>query len=164
LRCGVADRSAYATVGPNSPWTGSYAGRGDIRCGFDQSARLGVEVARAGDTARIAGLARSGPRAAIAFHVGPQLVDTWLRYTWSSSQRTAALKSQATTVSLWDPDSAKAAQRHHRVEGQAHGASAAVLTDRRQCTQRSRGRTPLSARLESGAHAGRCTQRIAGCG
>ncbi len=38
------------------------------------------------------------------FHVEPQFVDTWLRFTRVLKQRNAALKTQASTVSVWDTD------------------------------------------------------------
>lgn len=38
------------------------------------------------------------------FHVEPHFVDTWLRYTRVLKQRNAALKTQAETVSVWDPE------------------------------------------------------------
>ncbi len=41
------------------------------------------------------------------FHVEPQFVDLWLRYSRVLRQRNAALKSQASTVSVWDADLAK---------------------------------------------------------
>jgi DNA replication and repair protein RecF len=41
------------------------------------------------------------------FHVEPQFVDLWLRYTRVLKQRNAALKTQASTVSVWDSDLAR---------------------------------------------------------
>ncbi len=41
------------------------------------------------------------------FHVEPQFVDLWLRYSRVLRQRNAALKSQTSTVSVWDADLAK---------------------------------------------------------
>ena len=113
---------------------------GDVRRGVDQSVRLGVEVTRTGATARISGrpadtLAELSQFFAVqviepgvhrlieeggyrrrrwldwaVFHVEPQFVDTWLRYTRVLKQRNAALKSQAATVSVWDPDLARLGQ------------------------------------------------------
>jgi DNA replication and repair protein RecF len=96
--------------------------------------RVGFEVTRAGTTARIAGrpaetlaeLSQIFPVQVIepgihrlveeggyrrrrwldwaVFHVEPQFVDLWLRYTRVLKQRNAALKTQAATVSVWDAD------------------------------------------------------------
>ncbi len=99
--------------------------------------RLGFEVSRAGATARIAGraaetLAELSQVFAVqviepgihrlieeggyrrrrwldwaVFHVEPQFVDSWLRYTRVLKQRNAALKTLASTVSVWDADLAR---------------------------------------------------------
>ncbi|MBV9727253.1 MAG: DNA replication/repair protein RecF [Gammaproteobacteria bacterium] len=96
--------------------------------------RVGFEVSRAGTTARIAGrpaetlaeLSQIFPVQVIepgvhrlveeggyrrrrwldwaVFHVEPQFVDLWLRYTRLLKQRNAALKTQAETVTIWDAD------------------------------------------------------------
>jgi DNA replication and repair protein RecF len=96
--------------------------------------RVGFEVSRAGTTARIAGrpaetlaeLSQIFPVQVIepgihrlveeggyrrrrwldwaVFHVEPQFVDLWLRYTRVLKQRNAALKTQAATVTVWDAD------------------------------------------------------------
>jgi DNA replication and repair protein RecF len=41
------------------------------------------------------------------FHVEPQFVDLWLRYTRVLKQRNAALRTQAATVRVWDTDLAR---------------------------------------------------------
>jgi len=41
------------------------------------------------------------------FHVEPQFVDCWLRYTRVLKQRNAALKTQAETVVVWDAELAR---------------------------------------------------------
>jgi DNA replication and repair protein RecF len=110
---------------------------GEVRGTFGDSARLGVEVTRSGAAARVAGrpletLAELSQFCAVqviepgihrlveeggyrrrrwldwaVFHVEPQFVDTWLRYTRVLKQRNAALKTQAATVSVWDADLAR---------------------------------------------------------
>src|SRR5215472_18041833 len=110
---------------------------GEIRRPSGDPVRLGVEVTRSGATARIAGrpaetLAELSQYFAVqviepgvhrlveeggyrrrrwvdwaVFHVEPQFVDTWLRYTRVLKQRNAALKTQAATVSVWDTDLAR---------------------------------------------------------
>src|SRR5499427_3770900 len=99
--------------------------------------RLGFEVSRSGSTARIAGrpadtLAELSQAFSVqviepgvhrlveeggyrrrrwldwaVFHVEPQFVETWVRYTRALRQRNAALKTQAATVSVWDTDLAR---------------------------------------------------------
>jgi DNA replication and repair protein RecF len=99
--------------------------------------RLGVEVSRAGTAARVAGrpadtlaeLSQAFPVQVIepgihrlveeggyrrrrwldwaVFHVEPQFVDLWVRYTRVLKQRNAALKTQGPTVGAWDNDLAK---------------------------------------------------------
>ena len=110
---------------------------GQVQSGRDTMARLGVEVTRTGTTARIAGqpaetLAELSHAFAVqviepgihrlveeggyrrrrwldwaVFHVEPQFVDLWVRYTRVLKQRNAALKTQAPTVSVWDNDLVK---------------------------------------------------------
>ena len=110
---------------------------GQIQGDRDTMARLGVEVTRTGTTARIAGqpaetLAELSHAFAVqviepgihrlveeggyrrrrwldwaVFHVEPQFVDLWVRYTRVLKQRNAALKTQAPTVSVWDNDLVK---------------------------------------------------------
>ena len=110
---------------------------GEVRRALGDAVRLGVEAARTGATARIAGrpaetLAELSQFFAVqviepgvhrlveeggyrrrrwldwaVFHVEPQFVDTWLRYTRVLKQRNAALKTQAATVSVWDTDLAR---------------------------------------------------------
>jgi len=41
------------------------------------------------------------------FHVEPQFVDTWVRYTRTLRQRNAALKIQPAQASAWDPELAR---------------------------------------------------------
>jgi DNA replication and repair protein RecF len=41
------------------------------------------------------------------FHVEPQFVESWLRYSRVLKQRNAALKTQAGTVTVWDADLAR---------------------------------------------------------
>jgi DNA replication and repair protein RecF len=99
--------------------------------------RLGFEVSRNGSSARIAGrpaetLAELSQTFSVqviepgihrlveeggyrrrrwldwaVFHVEPQFVDLWVRYTRVLKQRNAALKTQASTVSIWDSDLAR---------------------------------------------------------
>jgi DNA replication and repair protein RecF len=99
--------------------------------------RLGFEVSRNGSAARIAGrpaetfaelsqafsvqvlepgvhrlVEEGGYRRRrwldwAVFHVEPQFVDQWLRYTRVLKQRNAALKTQASAVNVWDPDLAR---------------------------------------------------------
>ncbi|GAC1451433.1 MAG: DNA replication/repair protein RecF [Steroidobacteraceae bacterium] len=38
------------------------------------------------------------------FHVEPQFIDTWLRYTRTLKQRNAALKTDARQATVWDPE------------------------------------------------------------
>jgi DNA replication and repair protein RecF len=110
---------------------------GEIHRASAGSVRLGVEVTRPGTTARIAGrpaetLAELSQLFAVqviepgvhrlveeggyrrrrwldwaVFHVEPQFVDAWVRYTRVLKQRNAALKTQAATVSVWDTDLAR---------------------------------------------------------
>ena len=110
---------------------------GEIGRSSGDSVRLGVEVTRTGATARIAGrpaetLAELAQLFAVqviepgvhrlveeggyrrrrwldwaVFHVEPQFVDRWLRYTRVLKQRNAALKTQAATVTAWDADLAR---------------------------------------------------------
>ena len=110
---------------------------GAISRASGDSVRLGVEVTRNGAAARIAGrpaetLAELSQFFAVqviepgvhrlveeggyrrrrwldwaVFHVEPQFMDTWLRYTRVLKQRNAALKTQAATVSVWDTDLAR---------------------------------------------------------
>jgi len=110
---------------------------GAISRASGESVRLGVEVTRTGAAARIAGrpaetlaelsqffgvqviepgvhrlVEEGGYRRRrwldwAVFHVEPQFVDTWLRYTRVLKQRNAALKTQAATVSVWDTDLAR---------------------------------------------------------
>jgi DNA replication and repair protein RecF len=110
---------------------------GEIRRTSGDSIRLGIEVAREGAIARIAGrpaetLAELSQFFAVqviepgvhrlveeggyrrrrwldwaVFHVEPQFVNTWVRYTRVLKQRNAALKTQAETVRVWDTDLAR---------------------------------------------------------
>jgi DNA replication and repair protein RecF len=110
---------------------------GEIQRPSGEAARLGFEVSRAGSTARIAGrpaqtLAELSEAFAVqviepgihrlveeggyrrrrwldwaVFHVEPQFMDLWLRYTRVLKQRNAALKTQASTVSVWDTELAR---------------------------------------------------------
>jgi DNA replication and repair protein RecF len=41
------------------------------------------------------------------FHVEPQFIDTWLRYTRALKQRNAALKIETTQAVVWDPELAR---------------------------------------------------------
>ncbi len=41
------------------------------------------------------------------FHVEPQFIDTWLRYTRALKQRNAALKIEASQAVVWDPELAR---------------------------------------------------------
>jgi DNA replication and repair protein RecF len=41
------------------------------------------------------------------FHVEPQFVDNWVRYTRALKQRNAALKTQGAAVDAWDPELAR---------------------------------------------------------
>src|SRR5215469_4278486 len=107
---------------------------GDVPRVSGGSVRLAVEVTRPGASARIAGrpaetLAELSQVFAVqviepgvhrlveeggyrrrrwldwaVFHVEPQFVDTWLRYSRVLKQRNAALKTQAATVDAWDTD------------------------------------------------------------
>jgi DNA replication and repair protein RecF len=102
-----------------------------------EAVRVGFEVSRAGTTARVGGrpaetLAELSQVLAVqviepgihrlveeggyrrrrwldwaVFHVEPQFVDLWLRYTRVLKQRNAALKTQAATVGVWDADLAR---------------------------------------------------------
>jgi DNA replication and repair protein RecF len=38
------------------------------------------------------------------FHVEPQFIDTWVRYTRALKQRNAALKSDSSQAAIWDPE------------------------------------------------------------
>jgi len=99
--------------------------------------RIGFEVTRASTTARVAGrtaesLAELSEAFAVqviepgvhrlveeggyrrrrwldwaVFHVEPQFVDLWLRYSRVLKQRNAALKTQDGTVTVWDADLAR---------------------------------------------------------
>jgi len=99
--------------------------------------RIGVEVTRAGTTARLSGrpaetlteLSQVFPVQVIepgihrlieeggyrrrrwldwaVFHVEPQFVDLWLRYTRALRQRNAALKTESAAISVWDADLAR---------------------------------------------------------
>jgi len=110
---------------------------GEVRRNANDRVRLGFEVTRAGTTARVAGrpaetLAELSRVLAVqviepgihrlveeggyrrrrwldwaVFHVEPQFVDLWLRYTRVLKQRNAALKTQGSTVGVWDVDLAR---------------------------------------------------------
>jgi len=110
---------------------------GEVKRIGGDSIRLGVEVTRTGATARIGGrpaetLAELSQFFAVqviepgvhrlveeggyrrrrwldwaVFHVEPSFVDSWLRYSRVLKQRNAALKTQASTVSVWDTDLAR---------------------------------------------------------
>jgi DNA replication and repair protein RecF len=110
---------------------------GEVKRGVHDRVRLGFEVTRTGTTARVAGrpadsLAELSHALAVqviepgihrlveeggyrrrrwldwaVFHVEPQFVDLWLRYTRVLKQRNAALRTQASTVSVWDADLAR---------------------------------------------------------
>jgi DNA replication and repair protein RecF len=110
---------------------------GEIQRSTHDRVRLGFEVNRTGTTARVAGrpaetLAELSQVFAVqviepgihrlveeggyrrrrwldwaVFHVEPQFVDLWVRYTRVLKQRNAALKTQASTVSVWDADLAR---------------------------------------------------------
>jgi DNA replication and repair protein RecF len=116
--------------------------------------RIGVEVTRAGTTARVGGrsaetlteLSQVFPVQVIepgihrlveeggyrrrrwldwaVFHVEPQFVDLWLRYTRALKQRNAALKIQSAAVGAWDADLART--------GEAITAARQRLLDRLQ--------------------------------
>ncbi|HYX74055.1 MAG TPA: DNA replication/repair protein RecF [Steroidobacteraceae bacterium] len=116
--------------------------------------RVGFEVTRAGTTARIGGrpaetLAELSQVFAVqvvepgihrlveeggyrrrrwldwaVFHVEPQFVDLWLRYTRVLKQRNAALKTQSAAVNAWDADLART--------GEAITAARQRLLDRLQ--------------------------------
>jgi DNA replication and repair protein RecF len=118
------------------------------------SVRMGVEVTRAGTTARVGGrpaetlteLSQVFPVQVIepgihrlveeggyrrrrwldwaVFHVEPQFVDLWLRYTRVLKQRNAALKTQSAAVNVWDADLART--------GEAITAARQRLLDRLQ--------------------------------
>jgi DNA replication and repair protein RecF len=104
---------------------------------LDASMVVGVELAGEGVTARIGGrtagslseLSQAFPVQVIepgvhrlveeggygrrrwmdwaVFHVEPQFVDTWTRYTRTLKQRNAALKTDASQASVWDPELAR---------------------------------------------------------
>jgi DNA replication and repair protein RecF len=110
---------------------------GEIQRSTHDRVRLGFEVTRAGTAARVAGrpaetlaelsqvlgvqviepgihrlVEEGGYRRRrwldwAVFHVEPQFVDLWLRYSRVLKQRNAALKTQASTVSVWDADLAR---------------------------------------------------------
>ncbi|MGN6454256.1 MAG: DNA replication/repair protein RecF [Steroidobacteraceae bacterium] len=116
--------------------------------------RVGVEVTRAGTTARVGGhpaetlteLSQVFPVQVIepgihrlveeggyrrrrwldwaVFHVEPQFVDLWWRYTRVLKQRNAALKTQSAAVGVWDADLART--------GEAITAARQRLLDRLQ--------------------------------
>ena len=110
---------------------------GETQRSIHDRVRLGFEVSRAGTAARVAGrpaetLAELSQVLAVqviepgihrlveeggyrrrrwldwaVFHVEPQFVDLWLRYTRVLKQRNAALKTMASAVSVWDADLAR---------------------------------------------------------
>jgi DNA replication and repair protein RecF len=110
---------------------------GETQRSIHDKVRLGFEVSRAGTAARVAGrpaetLAELSQVLAVqviepgihrlveeggyrrrrwldwaVFHVEPQFVDLWLRYTRVLKQRNAALKTMASAVSVWDADLAR---------------------------------------------------------
>ena len=110
---------------------------GRIRRGGDQIDTLGFEATRTGVTARIAGrpaesLAELSQAFAVqviepgvhklveegghrrrrwmdwaVFHVEPQFVDTWVRYTRTLKQRNAALRTQPELARVWDAELAR---------------------------------------------------------
>jgi len=43
----------------------------------------------------------------LVFHVEPQFMDTWLRYTRALRQRNAALKDRGSDATIWDPELAR---------------------------------------------------------
>jgi DNA replication and repair protein RecF len=118
------------------------------------SVRIGVEVTRTGTTARVGGrpaetlteLSQVFPVQVIepgihrlveeggyrrrrwldwaVFHVEPQFVDLWLRYTRVLKQRNAALKTQSAAAGVWDADLART--------GEAITAARQRLLDRLQ--------------------------------
>ncbi len=107
---------------------------GQVECRIGDIIRLGFEVSRAGSAARVAGrpaatlaelsevfgvqvvepgihrlVEEGGYRRRrwldwAVFHVEPQFMDVWLRYTRVLKQRNAALKTQASSASAWDSD------------------------------------------------------------
>ncbi|HJZ28554.1 MAG TPA: AAA family ATPase, partial [Streptosporangiaceae bacterium] len=110
---------------------------GRLSAGSGGSMVIGVELAGEGVTARIGGrtagslaeLSQAFPVQAIepgvhrlveeggagrrrwmdwaAFHVEPQFVDTWVRYTRALKQRNAALKTDPTQAPIWDGELAR---------------------------------------------------------
>jgi DNA replication and repair protein RecF len=110
---------------------------GEVQRGAHERVRLGFEVSREGTAARVGGrpagtLAELSQVLAVqviepgihrlveeggsrrrrwldwaVFHVEPQFVDLWFRYTRVLKQRNAALKTQPSTVSVWDADLAR---------------------------------------------------------
>jgi len=110
---------------------------GEVQRSAHESVRLGFEVTGAATAARVAGraaetLAELSQVLAVqviepgvhrlveeggyrrrrwldwaVFHVEPQFVDLWVRYTRVLKQRNAALKTQAAIVSAWDADLAR---------------------------------------------------------
>ena len=110
---------------------------GRLSAGSGGSTVIGVELAGEGVTARIGGrtagslaeLSQAFPVQAIepgvhrlveeggagrrrwmdwaAFHVEPQFVDTWVRYTRALKQRNAALKTDPTQAPIWDGELAR---------------------------------------------------------
>jgi len=116
--------------------------------------RIGIEVTSAGTSARVGGrpaetlteLSQVFPAQVIepgihrlveeggyrrrrwldwaVFHVEPQFVDLWLRYTRVLKQRNAALKTQSAAVGVWDADLART--------GEAITAARQRLLDRLQ--------------------------------
>jgi DNA replication and repair protein RecF len=110
---------------------------GRLRAGSGVSTVIGLELADDGVTARIGGraagslaeLSQAFPVQAIepgihrlveegghgrrrwmdwaVFHVEPQFVDTWVRYTRALKQRNAALKADPAQASIWDSELAR---------------------------------------------------------
>lgn len=110
---------------------------GRLEAPFGLSTVLGLEVEAGGVTARVGGraaaslaeLSQAFPVQAIepgihrlveeggydrrrwmdwaAFHVEPQFVDTWVRYTRALKQRNAALKGDPAQASVWDGELAR---------------------------------------------------------
>ncbi len=124
---------------------------GEVSQSEASSIRLGFEVSRSGTAARIGGrpaetLTELSQAFAVqviepgvhrlveeggyrrrrwldwaVFHVEPQFVDLWLRYTRVLKQRNAALKTQSETITVWDAEMSRTGEaitqaRQHLLE------------------------------------------------
>ena len=72
------------------------------------------------------------------FHVEPQFVETWLRYTRALKQRNAALRTQPEQATAWDTELVRAGEVDRRIPPELSRTAAALLAGDSRCAQRAR--------------------------